>query len=149
MNRGGDVTCFQMGVERLDFVRTDLVCFDIKDMRQRCLTQNFFLAMLGQGNGNRAILAHTCCDTSFFFKTGVQIDRIFREACQVLTGPQLTNQTSRMPGCAAGQLLTLQQNNIGPAELGKVVGHRAARNATTYDDGTCLGWKGHKAHSLW
>ena len=38
-----------------------------------------------------------------------------------------------MPGRPTGQLLALQQNNIVPANLGQVIGNRAANNATTDD----------------
>ena len=40
-----------------------------------------------------------------------------------------------------GQLLALQQHDVGPAELGQMIGDRAAGNAAADDDGAGLGGK--------
>jgi hypothetical protein len=47
---------------------------------------------------------------------------------------QLPDQAGRMPGRAAGQLLAFEQHDVGPAELGQVIGHRAAGDAAADDD---------------
>jgi hypothetical protein len=39
-----------------------------------------------------------------------------------------------MPGRAAGELLALKQQDVGPAEPGEVIGDRAAGDAAADDD---------------
>ena len=47
-------------------------------------------------------------------------------------------EPSSMPGCATGQLFTLKQNNIGDAQFGQMIGHRATNNATANNDDLAL-----------
>ena len=43
---------------------------------------------------------------------------------------------SSMPGCAGGELVLLDQNDVGPAQLGEVISKAAARHAAADDQHT-------------
>jgi len=55
-------------------------------------------------------------------------------ACRVAHVEQ-GQQTCRMPGRAAGQLIALQQHDIIPAGAGQMISDRGADGATTDDKG--------------
>ena len=69
----------------------------------------------------------------------VEVGGIFGEPRHVLRGAQLADQSRRMPGRAGGELLALKQHDVGPAELGQMIGDGAAGDAATDDDGPGLG----------
>jgi hypothetical protein len=56
----------------------------------------------------------------------------------VAVGPHLAHQAGRVPGGAAGELALLQQQHVGDAQLGQVVGGGAAGNAAADDDDLCM-----------
>ncbi len=72
----------------------------------------------------------------------VEIGRILGEPRHVLRAAQLPDQPRRVPGRAGGQLLALQQHDVGPAELGEVIGDRTAGDAAADDDGPRPGGNG-------
>ena len=82
----------------------------------------------------------------FPLQLAVELSRILNEACSTLIRPQLAHQPGGVPGGAAGQLALLEQDQVGPAELGQVVGHAGPDDAAADDDGARLGWKcvGHR-----
>ena len=64
-------------------------------------------------------------------------------ARHVAVGPHLADQARRVPGGAAGQLALLEQQHVGDAQLGQVVGGGAAGDAAADDDDTGVGGQGH------
>ncbi|MCY1380851.1 hypothetical protein D9M69_687080 [compost metagenome] len=54
---------------------------------------------------------------------------------------QLADEAGGVPGGATAQLALLQENHVPPAELGQVIGERAADDAAADDDNLRLGWK--------
>ena len=89
-----------------------------------------------------------------------QLGGVFGELGHPPRRAQLADQPGRMPGRAAGELLALQQHHVGDAELGQVIGDRAADDAAADDDDIGAGgelgghagflrgcWGGGAAHS--
>ena len=68
------------------------------------------------------------------FQAVIELARVFRELGHIDRRAQLSDQAGGVPGCAAGQLLSFEQYDVAPAELGEVVGNRTADNAATDDD---------------
>ena len=64
----------------------------------------------------------------------IQLRRVAREPRHVHALTQLSDQTRRMPGGAARELLALEQHDVAPAELGQMVGDGAADDAAADDD---------------
>ena len=139
----------QMRIHLLDFARRNLTNVDIEGARQRCLPVDLVLALLGQRHGDRAHLAHAGGDVGLGFQLHIEVGRVFRQPRHVLRAAQLADQAGRVPGGAGGELLALQQHDVGPAELGQMIGDRAAGNAAADDDGAGLcGERAHAALSL-
>jgi hypothetical protein len=88
-----------------------------------------------QPERDRADLPHAGGDAGFLLELDVEIGGILREPRHVLGAAQLAHQTGGVPGRAAGQLLAFQKDDVGPAELGQVIGDRTAGDAATDDDG--------------
>jgi hypothetical protein len=59
----------------------------------------------------------------------VEADRIALQLCDVGIPVQCVKTTGGMPGRARGQLVALDQNDIGPAGFGQVVEHAATNDA--------------------
>ena len=135
MHRTGDIVDVQMGIERPGFRRRDFRDIDIEGAGERGLAVDFLLALFGQRHGNRSVLAHAGGDAGFFLQPDIEFGGVFREARQVLAGPQLADQARGVPGRAAGQLPALQQDDVFPAYLGEMIGDRAARDAAADNDG--------------
>ena len=53
---------------------------------------------------------------------------------QIVRRAQLSDETCRVPGRAAGELLPLEQHDVFPAELNEMIGDAAADDATADDD---------------
>ena len=90
-------------------------------------------------------------------EAGVELGRVFGEAREVRGRAQLADQPGGVPGGAGGQLLALQQHHVAPAELGQMIGDRAADHAAADDHGLRLARQilghhmtspGHRACSL-
>ena len=64
----------------------------------------------------------------------VQVGRVLREFGEVARGAQLPDQSGSVPGGAAGELLALEQDDVGDADLRQVIGDRAAGDAAPDDD---------------
>jgi hypothetical protein len=59
----------------------------------------------------------------------VQIDRVLLQLRDVWIAVDRVHAPGRVPGRAGGQLIALEQQRIGAAELPQVVEHRAADHA--------------------
>jgi hypothetical protein len=69
----------------------------------------------------------------FRLEAEVKLRRVFREAREIRCRAQLADQPGSVPGGAAGQLFPLQQHHVAPAELGQMVGDRAADHSAADD----------------
>ena len=68
----------------------------------------------------------------------VEIGRVHGDALQRRARPALAQQPGGVPGGARCQLLAFEQHHVLPAELGEMVGDRAASHAAADDDGAGL-----------
>ena len=93
----------------------------------------FLEAVLRERHRQRAVLAVAGGDPGLGLERVVQLGRILGEAGHVVGGAQLADQAGSVPGGAGGEAFALQQQDVGPAELGEVVGDRAADHPTADD----------------
>ncbi len=134
-----------MRIHLLDFAGRNLSNIDIEGAGEGCLPVDFVLALLGQRDRDRTHLPHAGGDAGLGFQLDIKIGRIFRQPRHVLRGAQLADQAGGVPGGAGGELLALQKHDVGPAELGQMIGDRAAGNPAADDDGA--GFLGQWAHA--
>ena len=71
------------------------------------------------------VSASSACSSSEVYLASSVIRRVARS---------WPDQPGGVPGRAAGELLALQQQHVGDAELGQVIGDRAADDAAADDD---------------
>src|SRR5690606_35428964 len=73
--------------------------------------------------GQAQVAGHVKGDVlaGFFLQSLVETDRVFVDLPYAVAHVEKREQASGMPGGASGQFCTFQQNDVGPAELGKVV----------------------------
>ena len=81
------------------------------------------------------------------FQPGVQVARVPAEEQRGLVGhPGRGDQAGRVPGRSGGERVLLQQDHVGPAQVGQVVGDAAADHPAADDH--YLGAVGHPAGDL-
>ena len=90
--------------------------------RTRCQTQ-------------RADLVPRDIDARLGRQTPVELGAVHHHPGQGRGAAQLADETRRMERRAAGQARALEQHDVRPAELRKVVGHARAADAAADDDG--------------
>jgi len=94
----------------------------------------------GGGDAQAAVLLEAGGLAGLRLEAAVEPGRVDRQLDQVEGRAQLADQAGRVPGGAAGELLALQHHHLRPAELGQVIGDRAADDAAADDDHPrCLG----------
>ena len=142
IDRARDIRDVQMRIAPLDFRRVDLLDADAIGARHAGPAQNLLAALAGQSHGDRAAAAESGRDAGLLFQRAIELLAVFGEPCHVGGGAQLRDQAGGVPCRAAGQLLALQQHDVGPAELGEMIGDGAARDAAADDDDAGLGGQG-------
>ena len=75
------------------------------------------------------------------FQGRVQLDIVFGDFGQRVGRAKLHDQSSRVPGCARGQLIALEENDVAPPELGQVIGGAGAGYAASDDDDLGMFWQ--------
>ena len=108
-----------------------------KALGHRGAALEFFKARQVGGHRDGAGLAKAGGLAGFLFQRGVQIGGVLRQTREVVGGAQLADQPGCMPGGAAGELLALEQNNIGAAPQGEVIRQTAADDAAAHNDNAC------------
>ena len=141
MDGADDILDVEPGIEIPRFTGRDLVDLDAEGSGERGRAGDLLEALAGKSHGDGAVLAHAGGDTGLLLEPDVEVRRILRQPRHVLTRPQLAHQPCGMPRGARGQLLSLEENDVLPAELGEMVGNRRTRHATTDDDGAGLARK--------
>ena len=91
---------------------------------------------------DRAAVDEAGCQARLGLEASVEILGVLGEAGLHLGITQGGQQAGRMPGSAAGQLMTLQQQHILPAVLRQVVGNGAADDSAADDDHSGPGGQG-------
>ena len=115
VNPARDALKIQVLIAFPDFLDRDFLNLDPERASHRRLTAQFFQPLIGQRSGNRADPLKARRDAGFLFQRAVKLLAVFRQPRHVLRCSQLRDQSGGVPCRAAGQLLTLQQHNIGPA----------------------------------
>ncbi len=111
--------------------------------------QLFQPARIG-GERQRSDLPEPGCVAAVFLERAVELGRVLREPGEVVGGAQLAHQPGGVPGRARRQLLALEQDDIGDAAQGEMIGDAAADDAAADDDDLRSRWKlGHDLRSLW
>ena len=128
----------EMGIFRLHLGGRDRRDLDPEGARHRGLAQDLFVAFRGERHGDRAHPLEASGDAGLGFERAVELLAVFREPRHVLGRAQLGDQPGGMPGGAGGEPLAFEQDDVGPSELGEVIGHRAADDAAADDDHPCL-----------
>src|SRR5262249_10536241 len=72
---------------------------------------------------------------------GIELGAVADQPGEVLVAAQLADQAGGMPRRAAAQPALLEQHDVLPAELGEMVGGRAAHDAAADDDDAGVGGK--------
>ena len=91
-------------------------------------------ALARQRQRQRAVLAKAGGQTRLRLQDRQQLGRILGDLGERARAAQLADEAGRMPGGARGQPLALEEHHIAPAELGQVIGDRAADDAPADDD---------------
>ena len=136
-----DAVRIEVRVARLDFSPVDLVDLDCEGPGERCLPAHFFEAIRCQGDRDRAVALHAGRDAGFGLERMVELGRVAGEAGQVLRRAQLADQSGRMPGGATRELLSLQKDDVIPAEQREVIGNGTPGHAAADNDGAGLVWR--------
>ena len=139
MHGTGDIADFHMGIHGAHFGGGDLMHLDAECAGNCRLAQQFLAPISGQAERDRPHLPHAGGNARLGLQLGVKFGRIFGQARHVLATAELTHQPCRMPCGATGQLFALEQHDIGPAQLGQMIGHRTTRDAAADDHRACVG----------
>ena len=129
------------GPHVLRLLRGQQMHFQAKGMRGRCLPLHFRPAFGIAGQPQPAVHLPPGLQAGFLFQPPVEVHRIAQQLRDIGRGAQLTHQTGGMKGGARGQLLALQQNRVGPAQLAQVIGRGTAHDPAADDHRFCRCWK--------
>ena len=77
----------------------------------------------------------------------IEVDRVLLQPRDVRLAVERVHAAGRVPGRARGQLALLEQQHVGPADLGEVIEHAGTDDAATDDDGPCRSLHGTFAFS--
>ena len=79
------------------------------------------------------------------FEAGIELHVVTGQFGQAMAGAKLHDQSGSVPRCAAGQRTALEDNYVGKAELGQMVGDTASGDAAADDNDAGVGG-GNVAH---
>ena len=103
----------------------------------------------GPGHGDAAAPAEARGLAGLRLQPLVQPGRVLHQPGAGLRCAQLADQAGRVPGGAAGQLPLLQQQHVGLAQLGQVVGDAGADHPAPDDDDAGAGWQRRGFMKFW
>ena len=90
--------------------------------------------VLGARDGDAAAALEPRAQPGLVLQPRVEVGRVLHEAGAALGRPQLADQAGRVPRRAARQLALLEEQDVGLAGLGQVVGDARADDAAADDD---------------
>ena len=117
----------------LDLARRDHLHVEAEVLGHGGAAHQLLKAAIGQRDRDRAVLLEAGGLAGFLLEALEEAGGVLGEFGQVARGAELTDEAGGMPGGAGGELLALQQDHIGDALLGQVIGNRAADNAAADD----------------
>src|SRR5271165_2359582 len=132
-DRPGQVVHGHDRVELAGPLRADQLAFQLVGLGGGGGPPKLCHAVGGTGNGDAAAAPEAGAQAGLRLQPGVQLGGVLDQAGAVLRGAQLADQAGRVPGGAAGQLPLLEQEHVGPAQLGEVVADAGADHAATDD----------------
>jgi len=109
--------------------------------RHRAAAPHFVRLFWRHGELDRAALNEAGGLSRLVLEPAIKILRVFGQHGLRLGIAQRGEQAGRVPGGAASELLALQQHDVGPAELGEVIGNGTANDAAANDDDAGVGRK--------
>ena len=128
-------------IERLGLGGVDHARLDAEDLAEGDHARDLGQAPLRARHLQRAVGLEARGLPRLLLQRPVQHGAVAAELGHRMRGAQLGDQPGGMPGGAAGQLAALQQGDIAPAQLGQMIGDRAAGDAATDNDDAGLGGK--------
>ena len=129
----GQVVDAEHGVALAGLPRADQLALQLVGLGGGGRALQLGQAILGAGHGHAAAAAEPGGQAGLGLQPVVQLGGVLDQAGAVLRGAQLADQAGRVPGAAAGQLALLEQEHVGPAHVGQVVGDAGADHAATDD----------------
>ena len=130
--------------QRLRFLWRQQMHLQAEALRRRGLALHFSPALLVARQAQPAVHLPAGGLAGLGLERLVQLHRVAEQLGDVGAGAQLADQASCVEGAAGGELVLLEQHRVGPAQLCKVVGRRAADDAAADDDSASVGgerWK--------
>ena len=124
-----------------DLAGREHIDLQAKGLAHRGAATQLLEACLGLGHADRAVLPEAGRLPGLGFQRVVQVGGVLGQFRQVARRAQLPDQPRGMPGRAAGQFPTLEQHDVADAQLGQVIGDRAAGDSAAdyHDARACRG----------
>ncbi len=124
----------------LHFGGRNLVRIDAEAMRHVDAPPHLLRLVRGHRQLDRPAIDDAGCLAGLRLEPPVQVLRIFRKLGLRLRVAQRGQQSRGVPGGSRGELRALEEHDVAPAELGEVIGDRAADHAATDDHHARLLW---------
>ena len=134
IDRADQVVDIEDGVEFLGFAGTEQGDFDTAGLAQIGAPAMLLPTRLIGGDADAAVLLEADGLAGLGLEPLEQLHGVFGEPRQGEGAQHLAHQAGGMPGGAAGQGSALEQNHIGPAQLGQMIGDAAAGDTAADDD---------------
>ena len=141
-DRPFEVVVAQDRVELFRLLRADQLALELVGLGGGRGPPQLGHPVLGASDGDAAAAPEAGAQAGLCLEPLVQLAGVLHQPGAVLRGPQLADQAGRVPGGAAGQLPLLEQQHVGPAQLGQVVGDAGADHAAPDDDDAGPGGEG-------
>ena len=125
----------------LGLARGQQMHVEAKGMRRCGLTPDLGPAVGVAGQSQAAVHLPPRRNAGFRLQPVIEIDRIAQQLGDIGIGAQLPDQPRRMERGARCQFGAFQQNRVGPAQLGQMIGGGTADDAAADDNGPRRGGK--------
>ena len=121
-------------IERLGLGGIDHPRLDIEDLAERDHPGDFGQSLGGARDLQRAVLLEAGVLSGLLLQRPVEDRAIAAQLGHRVGGAQLGDQPGGMPGGAAGEFAALENDDVGPAQLGEMIGDRTADDTAADDD---------------
>ena len=118
----------------LDLFRRHHIDLEIEHLGHGGVALELLEAALMGGDGDRAALFEAGRLAGLGLEIAIELGGVFGELSHAVRATQLADQPGGVPGGAAGKLAAFQQHRLGNAELGQVIGDRAADHPAADND---------------
>ena len=128
--------------ELLGTLRADHLAVQVVGDRVGGGTPELGHPVLGAGHDHAADVAVAGGESGLGLERGVQLGGVLHQPGARLGRAERPDQPGRVPGRASREPPLLEQEDVGPAQLGQVVGDRAADHSPADDDDLSSGGEG-------